>query len=116
MVSTDPNDANLVKKTMPFKDHHQDVFNEILLERVRQNDKFGPQKHCPKTWLMILGEEIGEVNKAVLEVSSYSDGRLVSINAEMLKAGKGCYREELIQSAAVIFSMLECLDKDTWLK
>ncbi|PJI53371.1 hypothetical protein CTI14_29520, partial [Methylobacterium radiotolerans] len=43
------------------------VLEEVLEERLRQDAKWGVQNHDPPTWLMILGEEVGEVNQAALE-------------------------------------------------
>lgn len=90
------------------------IINEIKEERERQDSKWGKQNHCPKTWLMILGEEVGEANKAVLESATYANGKLVSIDATKLIEGKGCYREELVQIAAVALAMVECLDRGEW--
>lgn len=36
------------------------VLDEVGLERLRQDEHWGPQKHGRITWAMILGEEIGE--------------------------------------------------------
>ncbi|EMO59288.1 DNA methylase domain protein, partial [Leptospira santarosai str. CBC1416] len=36
------------------------IFKEISEEREKQDLKFGPQKHHPVEWCMILGEEVGE--------------------------------------------------------
>ena len=75
------------------------VYNEIQDERKRQDEKWGEQNHEPPDWLMILGEEVGEVNKAALEtrfgnIKDWSE-----------------YRKELIQVAAVAVSMIESLDR-----
>lgn len=75
------------------------VFDEIKQERIRQDAKWGEQNHSPNDWLMILGEEFGEVCKAALEA----------------KFGKGTlreYRNELIQVAAVSIAMIECFDRN----
>lgn len=44
------------------------VLQEVLKERERQEAKWGQQNHSPADYLMILGEEVGEANKAALEV------------------------------------------------
>ena len=75
------------------------IFDEIKNERVRQEEKWGEQNHQPPEWLMILGEEVGEVNKAALE-AIFSNTRLTG------------YREELIQVAAVAVAMIECYDRN----
>jgi NTP pyrophosphatase (non-canonical NTP hydrolase) len=72
-------------------------FDEFVQkERERQDRKWGVQNHEPLKWLAILGEEVGEVNKAALE---------------------GCYsdmREELVQVAAVCKAMYECAVRCDW--
>lgn len=66
------------------------VFNKIHDERDRQDAKWGDQSHHPDLyWLAILGEEFGEVAKALLEADT-----------------EHIY-EELIQVAAVCVSWLE---------
>lgn len=74
------------------------VLEEVKEERARQDEKWGEQNHHPAEWLMILGEEVGEANKAALEAHfngvCYSD-----------------YRKELVQVAAVAVAMIECLDR-----
>jgi hypothetical protein len=44
-----------------------DILNEIHDERTRQEKKWGTQNHHPEKWYTILGEEFGEVGKAILE-------------------------------------------------
>lgn len=76
------------------------VYGEIQRERIMQDSKWGEQNHCPADWIMILGEEFGEVSKAALEA----------------KFGKGTlsdYRKELIQVAAVAVAMVQCYDRNT---
>lgn len=74
----------------------QQVLQEVAKERERQNTKWGVQRHNPLTWLAILGEEVGEVNKAVLE-NIFS------------RKGLEEYRQELIQVAAVAVAAIESL-------
>jgi NTP pyrophosphatase (non-canonical NTP hydrolase) len=59
------------------------------LLRSRSSEK----NHCAPIWALILGEEVGEVNKAVLE------------------SGIGV-REELIQVAAVAVAWAEAIDRE----
>jgi len=75
-----------------------DILKEIKKERVKQDNKWGEQNHSPSDWLMILGEEVGEVNKAALE-AKFGGGTLIE------------YRKELIQVAAVAVAMIECYDR-----
>ena len=41
--------------------------DKIAAEDARQIDKWGQQKHTPSEWYVILGEEFGELGKAILE-------------------------------------------------
>jgi len=77
------------------------VLNEVLSERERQEKLHGVDpKHTPETWLMILGEEVGEVNKAALETRFGVEG-----------ASWEQYRHELVQVAAVAVAMIESFDR-----
>ena len=69
------------------------VATEVLRERDAQDEKWGPQDHSPLYWYSVLGEEFGEVGKALCE------GRTDE------------YRKELIQVAAVAVAMVESLDR-----
>lgn len=66
---------------------------EVLSERIKQEKKWGIQDHSRLKWNAILGEEFGEVSKAILE--NDSDG----------------YRAELIQVAAVAIAAIESYDR-----
>jgi NTP pyrophosphatase (non-canonical NTP hydrolase) len=72
------------------------LLHEIMDERDRQDTKWGVQNHDAYKWLAILGEEVGEVNRAALD------------------GDKQNYREELIQVAAVAMAMVESLDRGSW--
>lgn len=77
------------------------LVDQIAAERTRQDSKWGEQNHAPAFYLMILGEEVGEANKAALEAYFLKDpARLED------------YRDELIQVAAVAIAMIECLDRN----
>ncbi len=39
----------------------------VLDENLRQLDKWGVQDHDPFEWLVIMAEEFGELNQAILE-------------------------------------------------
>lgn len=82
------------------------IFRAIEAERERQDDKFGEQNHDPFKWLAILGEEVGEANKAALEAEfALHKGFDGSGNFEN-------YIKELIQIAAVAVSMIECFQRN----
>lgn len=78
----------------------KNIFNEIKQERQRQDAKWGEQNHTPFEWCAILGEEVGEVNKAALEAHFRDTNQLAN------------YREELIQVAAVAVAMIESLERN----
>ncbi len=69
------------------------VMGEVIQERHAQDEKWGEQNHEAAFWLAILGEEFGEVCRAVCEDDPDN------------------YREELIQTAAVCVAMVECFDR-----
>ena len=69
------------------------AFAYVYEERMKQDEKWGQQNHDPLKWNAILGEEFGEVSKAILEGDVKN------------------YREELIQLAAVAVAAIENLDK-----
>ena len=62
----------------------------VIEERKRQHKLWGEQNHAPAFWLSILGEEFGEVCKAVYEKND------------------AAYLEELVHVAAVAVQMIEC--------
>lgn len=69
------------------------ILPEILSEMSSQDVKWGSDRNLkPLLWNAILGEEVGEVSKAILE----NDDNL---------------RQELIQVAAVAIQFIECIDR-----
>ena len=67
------------------------VIQDLLTERKRQDDKFGPRNnHSPERWIVILAEEFGEVSNALIEGDHQN------------------YYDELIQVAAVAVAACEC--------
>lgn len=48
-----------------MKELMQQVNNDVFAERVRQNYKWGLQRHDHGKWLAILMEEVGEVAQAM---------------------------------------------------
>ena len=84
-----------------------DTLLDIHAERHRQEEKWGQQDHSPERWYTILGEEVGEVGKAINE--AYDNYRLKG------KPGKQAwkdYRDELVQVAAVAVAAIESLDRN----
>ena len=50
---------------MPDYEIMPSLIQEVTAERVRQINKWGPMKDAsPQTWLMIAGEEFGEICRA----------------------------------------------------
>ena len=77
---------------------------EVIKERERQDGLWGEQNHDPILWCAILGEEVGEVNKAGLNAFNSKTSNVLNY---CLKG----YREELIQVAAVAIAMIESFDR-----
>jgi NTP pyrophosphatase (non-canonical NTP hydrolase) len=79
-----------------------DILKEVVEERCRQDEKWGQQDHSPIEWCAILGEEVGEVNKAALEKHfGYEEAE-----------GFLAYRKELIQVMAVAMNMIQSLERN----
>ena len=71
-----------------------DIIQLIIKERQQQDNKWGEQNHHIYKWLAILGEEVGEVNKAALE-DNYDE-----------------IIEELVQVGAVTVAIIESLERN----
>lgn len=69
------------------------VLKHVAQERERQDNKWGEQNHSAAFWIVILGEEFGEVCSAIFEQDSDN------------------LRAELIQVAAVAVAAVEGLDR-----
>lgn len=79
------------------------IFDLIDDERIKQDDKWGEQNHDPFLWCSILGEEVGEVSRAALNIK---------FNESFTRTQKlDHYKKELIQTAAVCIAMIECLER-----
>lgn len=44
---------------------NESIISDIINERIRQDEKWGPQHHTPGEWLAILMEEVGEVAEEI---------------------------------------------------
>lgn len=85
------------------------IFDQIIVERDRQNKLWGVQNHHPLKWFSIAGEEFGEMMKAFNEYddelnSPGPDGDQLMKHYENMK-------EEAIHTIAVLVQMLECLER-----
>lgn len=78
---------------------------EIEAERGRQDVKWGQQNWSPPLYFAILGEEVGEAAKEIVE-ATFAKTRIDRIE-RLDKA-----RTELIQAAAVCVAMVEAVDRD----
>lgn len=79
---------------------HSGILFDVLNERVRQDKKFGPDRHQhPFLWNTILLEEVGEVARASLEVE------FDNVETEN-------YRKELVETAAVAIAAILDLDNN----
>lgn len=83
------------------------VLGDIAGERLRQDIKWGQQNHEYPMWSAILAEEIGEVAKAWL----WWKIEKVRLDNGLMSSGAD-YREEMVQSAAVLVNMIECYDRN----
>lgn len=86
MVKTLINKIKNILRTLKF-------LRMVYLERRRQDRKFGEQNHGDPMWHVILGEEMGEVSRAIYENND-----------------QGVY-DELVQVAAVAVAWCECRDR-----
>lgn len=94
-------DADLANWQGVFKEEPtpiDEIFTLIKQERQRQDEKWGEQNHHSIVWCAILGEEVGEVNKAALE-ANFDNTSLDN------------YKDELIQVVAVGCAALEALKR-----
>ena len=89
-------EANSVYLVLP--EGMESVLAEIVVERRQQDEKWGEQNHHPFTWTAIAGEEFGEVCQSALK-ATYGGATWAD------------YRKELVQAAAVLVAMVECLDR-----
>lgn len=81
-----------------------DVNQEVFMERMRQNEKFGIQRRPWGEWLAILGEEFGESCQAMQFV----------LGVETVKeTDSDNLYEELIHLAAVASAMAEQVKEES---
>jgi hypothetical protein len=82
-----------------------EIYRKILEERRRQDGIYGNDgsSHTIAEWMLILNEEIGEVNKDACDLY-FAMKRGYNVNATN-------FEKELVQSAAVIFRILEHIEQ-----
>ncbi len=79
------------------------ALESVLVERAKQDDKWGEQNHNPYIYLAILLEEVGELSQAILQTQFGGDS-----------GGFDNIRKEAVHTAAVALALLECLDREKW--
>lgn len=101
-VSTLPGDTNYVNYTY-IPDMTAKILRDIHAERLRQDEKWGPQFHNPAQWMTVIMEEVGEAAQEALRVTFGQMPAQKAIAYQHL-------REELVQVAAVAAAAIESLD------
>lgn len=76
------------------------IIEKVLEERQRQDEKWGITDHSASVWGMIIGEEYGEMCKAINEFM-FNPSR---------KTEDDIYKEA-IQTMASCMAMLECVER-----
>lgn len=93
------------------------AIDELLLERRRQDVKWGEQNHDATVWAAVLGEEYGEFCEAVLErrVAIADPARAlrkyVESGLEPREEWLAEMRKEAIQIGAVAVAIVEWIDR-----
>lgn len=82
--------------TIPLK-----IISDVISERERQDEKWGEQNHNAFVWSSIIGEEYGEMCKAINE---FGFNPTPETEQEIYK--------EAIQTMASCMAMLECLERN----
>lgn len=59
----------------------RDIAAEVRDELGRQRDEWGEQRHDPAVWYLIVGEEMGEVAKALVETRPGAEARREIVQA-----------------------------------
>jgi NTP pyrophosphatase (non-canonical NTP hydrolase) len=78
----------------------------VIMERVKQDSKWGEQNHTDYEWLSVLTEEVGEVANSICCAYINPEPR-----ESFVDAAKKNMEYEVIQVAAVCFAWLENLKR-----
>lgn len=83
---------------------NQKVLEDVVDERIKQNEKWGTQDHDWGDWMLILGEEFGETCEEMLNNRFGRDkhGKMHRIKE---------LREEAVQLVAVGVAIIEYVDR-----
>ena len=85
---------------------------DIILERARQDEKWGEQNRSNLRWLGILGEEFGDAARAMTEIEANLEKKHLDTYEHHVNdrvEWQLRLKEELIQTAAVCVAWLECM-------
>jgi NTP pyrophosphatase (non-canonical NTP hydrolase) len=85
------------REAMSVASRRHKILSDVDMERDRQMEKWGEQRHPATYWVCILTEEVGEVAQACISDKAMIDD----------------LRQELVQTAAVAVAWLECIDELT---
>ena len=85
-------------KEMPYA--QQKIISDVITERKRQDEKWGEQNHDNFVWSSIIGEEYGELCKAINE---YGFNPTPETRLDIYT--------EAIQTMASCMAMLECIGR-----
>ena len=87
-----------------IKEQHSQIIDDVISERMNQDNKFGAHRHHhPAEWLMILGEEVGEVNEEGINYTFKPADRFKKFYLNRMRA-------ELVQVAAVAMAFIQDID------
>lgn len=92
-----PTPPPLSERVAQMQDAHAGIIEDLLIERVRQFDKFGPQVLSPLEWVGLLTEEVGEAAKEANE--HHHNGKPL-----------GDFKQELTQVGALVLQALQALE------
>lgn len=85
---------------MTADEHRRKVIFDVIDERKRQDEKWGEQNHSAYVWASIIGEEYGEMCKAINEFGfNPTPEREQDIYTEA------------VQTMASCMAMLECMER-----
>ena len=85
------------------------VLDDVKAERRRQDEKWGVQNHAGPVWALIMGEEIGEYNEALLEIL-FNDEQPEGMTFDEFKIAQVAHlRDEIIQACAVGVAWVEAI-------
>lgn len=85
---------------MTMSNSQKKIIKEVLDERERQDKKWGEQNHPAPVWGMIIGEEFGEMCKAINEFGFYP-----------VRETEDQIYTEAIHTMASCMAMLECMER-----